>query len=206
MRQFLFRSQQGEPAIRRWRRDRQAILEFNRSLALIVDVDALMASVVARLNELFGTDRVVILRAPADGGMFTVAFSCGYSADELKGLHLGQQDRLAKWMQTNETPLVVKRDESVFAYLSAHEREMLAQLQVCACVPLVTLNRLTGMILLSSTQSDFRLSDEDLNLLQMLTSLASVAFTPGAGGSMNPRNPANVRRPRADSSGRGTVP
>jgi len=176
VRQFLFKSQQEEPASRRWRRDRQAILEFNRSLALIVDPDALMASVVARLRELFGTDRVIILRALTDGGMFSVAFSCGYSADELKSLHLGQQDRLAKWMQTNETILVTSRDESVFNYLSAQEREMLKQLKVSACVPLVALNRLTGMILLSSTRGDFNLSDEDLNLLQMLTSLASVAF------------------------------
>jgi signal transduction histidine kinase len=176
VRQFLFKSQQEEPASRRWRRDRQAILEFNRSLALIVDPDALMASVVARLRELFGTDRVIILRALTDGGMFSVAFSCGYSADELKSLHLGQQDRLAKWMQTNETILVTSRDESVFNYLSAEEREMLKQLKVSACVPLVALNRLTGMILLSSTRGDFNLSDEDLNLLQMLTSLTSVAF------------------------------
>jgi signal transduction histidine kinase len=176
VRQFLFKSQQEEPASRRWRRDRQAILEFNRSLALIVDPDALMASVVGRLRELFGTDHVIILRAFTDGGMFSVAFSCGYSADELKSAHLGQQDRLAKWMQTNETILVTERDESVFNYLSAQEREMLTQLKVSACVPLVALNRLTGMILLSSTRGDFNLSDEDLNLLQMLTSLASVAF------------------------------
>ncbi|HKC64395.1 MAG TPA: histidine kinase dimerization/phospho-acceptor domain-containing protein, partial [Pyrinomonadaceae bacterium] len=177
MRQFLFKSQQEEPASRRWRRDRQAILEFNRSLALIVDPDALMSSVAARLRELFGTDRIVILRALTDGGMFSVAFSAGYSADELKSVHLGQQDRLAKWMQTNETILVTERDRSVLDYLSAQEREMLMQLKVRASVPLVALNRLTGMILLSSTQEgDLNLSDEDLNLLQMLTSLASVAF------------------------------
>jgi len=176
VRQFLFKSQQEEPASRRWRRDRQAILEFNRSLALIVDPDALMSSVAARLRELFGTDRVVILRALTDGGMFSIAFSAGYSAEELKSVHLGQQDRLAKWMQTNETILVVKEDESVLNYLSEQEREMLAQLGVRAAVPLVALNRLTGMLLLSSTRGDFNLSDEDLNLLQMLTSLASVAF------------------------------
>lgn len=176
MKQFLFKSQQEEPASRRWRKDRQAILEFNRSLALIVDPDALMSSVVARLRELFGTDRVIILRSLTDGGMFSVAFSVGYSADELKSVHLGQQDRLAKWMQTNETILVISRDKSVFDYLSAQEQEMLRQLNVCACVPLVALNRLTGMILLSSTQGSFALSDEDLNLLQTLTSLASVAF------------------------------
>src|SRR4051794_8885956 len=114
VRQFLFKSQQEEPASRRWRRDRQAILEFNRSLALIVDADPLMASVVARLRELFGTDRVIILRALTEGGMFGVVFSCGYSADDLKSVHLGQQDRLAKWMQTNETILVIEHERSVF--------------------------------------------------------------------------------------------
>jgi len=135
-----------------------------------------MSSVAARLRELFGTDRVVILRALTDGGMFSIAFSAGYSAEELKSVHLGQQDRLAKWMQTNETILIVKEDESVLNYLSEQEREMLAQLGVRVAVPLVALNRLTGMLLLSSTRGDFNLSDEDLNLLQMLTSLASVAF------------------------------
>lgn len=176
MKQFLFKSQQEEPASRRWRKDRQAILEFNRSLALIVDLDALMSSVVARLRELFGTDRVIILRALSEGGMFSVAFSCGYSTEELKSLHLGRQDRLAKWMQTNEAILVVERDTSLFNYLSAEEREMLTNLSVRACVPLVALNRLTGVILLSSTQGRLALSPEDLGLLQMLTSLASVAF------------------------------
>ena len=87
MKRSLFKSQQEEPASRRWRKDRQAILEFNRSLALIVDSDALMSSVVARLRELFGTDRVIILRAVSEGGMFSAAFSVGYSADELKSLH-----------------------------------------------------------------------------------------------------------------------
>lgn len=176
MKQFLFKSQQEGPASRRWRKDRQAVLEFNRSLALIVDADALMSSVAARLSELFGADRVIILRALAEGGMFNVAFSSGYNVDELKSLHLGQQDRLAKWMQTNETILLVERDTSVFNYLSEQEREMLRHLNVSACVPLVALNRLTGLILLSSTEGSFRLSDEDLNLLQMLTSLASVAL------------------------------
>ena len=97
-----------------------------------------MSSVAARLRELFGTDRVVILRALTDGGMFSVAFSAGYSADELKSVHLGQQDRLAKWMQTNETILVVKEDESVLNYLSEQEREMLAPIRELADIVIDT--------------------------------------------------------------------
>lgn len=176
MRRFNFKSQQQEPESRRWRKDRQAILEFNRSLALIVDPEALMASVAAKIRELFGTDRVLILRARTEGGLFSVAFSAGYQPDELRSVHLSQQDRLAKWMLTNETYMVVGRDAGVFAYLSAQEREMLTQLDARICLPLMALNRLTGIILLSSTRENWSLNDEDLSLLHMLTSLASVAF------------------------------
>ena len=135
-----------------------------------------MASVAARIRELFGADRILILRALGEGGMFSVAFSAGYQADEHRVAQLSQQDRLAKWMLTNETFMVVGRDAGVFNYLSSQEREMLTQLDTRLCLPLMALNRLTGMILLSSTRAAWSISDEDLSLLHMLASLASVAF------------------------------
>jgi signal transduction histidine kinase len=163
-------------ALRRWREDRRAIFEFNRSITLIADPDALMASIAARIKELFGTERIIILRTFDDYGMFTVAYSTGWNADELKNIRLAQRDRLAKWLCTNETPLVVKKGTSVFDYLSPDEREMLTRLDVSVCVPLLALNRLTGMMLLSSSEKEWDLSPDDLNLLQMLMSQASIAF------------------------------
>ena len=176
MRQLRFKSDPREVAGRRWRDDRRAILEFNRSLSLIVDPDALTASVAARIKELFGADRILLLRPVSDGGVFHVAFSTGYDASERKGAHLRQDDRLVKWLQTNEAVLSVGRDAGVLGYLGADENALLARLKVGVCAPLLALNRLTGIMLLSSTQPGWRLGEEDLSLLQMLTSLASIAF------------------------------
>ncbi len=162
-------------ADRRWLEDRQAILEFNRSLTLIADPGSLMASIATRLKELFNADRLVILYALAGEG-FTIAFSAGYEIEKLRNVRLAQEDRLARWLLTNEKPLVIDRDAGVFAYLSAAERETLTRVGARVCLPLIALNRLTGLALVSSTRPNWKLSDEDLALMQMFADQASIAF------------------------------
>lgn len=170
------KKQQHSHSIRRWRDDREAILEFNRSITLIVDPSALTASIAARLSERFRADRIVLLRAAPDSFLLEVAFSSGYDPDDLKIVRLSQHDRMVKWMLTNESLLTVGSDPGVFNYLSEAERAMLTRLDTRVCAPLVALNHLTGLILLSSTQKDWSLSEEDLSLLEMLTSQAGIAF------------------------------
>jgi len=174
--QFGFKSQNQKTAGRRWREDRQAILEFNKSLTLIVEPEFLMSSITARIKELFGADKIIVLGAFGEASILTVAYSTGYESEELKQVQLTQHDRLPKWLLTNETLFEVGKDPGVLAYLSVGEQEMLTQLKVRLCVPLMTLNRLTGMLLLSSTQPDWSLNTDDLSLLQMLTNQASIAF------------------------------
>ena len=159
-----------------WLNDRAAIVEFNRSLSLIADGDALMAAISARIRDMFGADRIVLLRQQSINGMFTVAFSTGYDASEMKGVHLGNNGRLAKWLLRNETPLVVKTDAGVIDYIESTERELLAKLRVTVCLPLIALNRLSGMAFLSSSDENWSIDSERLAILQMLTSQAGIAF------------------------------
>jgi len=161
---------------RRWRDEREALLEFNRSISLIVDADSLISSIAARIAERFVADRIVILRAAIDSDIFSVAFSTGYESEDLRHIHLTQHDRLVKWMLTNDTAMVVGADSGVFDYLSQTERDMLARLDVRVSAPLIALNRINGLILLSSSRSDWKLTSEDLNLLEMLASQAGIAF------------------------------
>lgn len=135
-----------------------------------------MASVAARIKELFDVDSLVIMRAVADSGIFTVVFSTGFEADEIRGVQLPQHDRLAKWLLTNERTLMIDLEPSVFNYLTPTERDVLTQIHARVCTPLIALNRLIGLIFISSKQTDWKLSSEDSNLLQMLTSQASIAF------------------------------
>ncbi len=161
---------------RRWREHRQVLLELNRSLLLIVDPHALMASIVARTNELFGTDRIIILRAFDEVGIFTVIFSTGFSPQELKTISLSQKDRLARWLLTNEVPLVVTLSHDVFNFLGAEEREMLIRLDIRVCAPLLAVNRLTGVVFLSTSKKEWHLGKDDTSLLQMIMGQASIAF------------------------------
>src|SRR5262245_48278492 len=129
---------------RKWRDTRRIIQDFNRSITLIADIDALIPSIVDRIKEIFGTDRVILLHTYPDSAIFSLAFSLGYDPESLTGVHLTQRDRLAKWLLTNETALVVEQDQGVMSYLGATEREMLERLDVRVCVPMLALNRLTG--------------------------------------------------------------
>jgi len=165
-----------QPSGRDWRSTRQIIQDFNRSIALIADIDALIPSIVDRIKEMFGTDRVVLLHTYLDSTVFSLAFSSGYDPEALADTHLTTRDRLARWLLTNETALVVEQDQEVMRYLSAAEREMLERLGVRVCVPMLAMNRLTGLMLLSSTQKHWRLNEDDLNLMLMLLAQASIAF------------------------------
>jgi two-component system, NtrC family, sensor kinase len=161
---------------RDWRNTRQIIQDFNRSITLIADIDALIPSIVDRIKEMFGTDRVILLHTYPDSDVFSQLFSSGYDPEMLTGVHLAQRDRLAKWLLTNETALIVEQNPEVMRYLGATEREILERLSVRVCVPMLALNRLTGMMMLSSTQKEWRLSEEDLNLMLTLLTQASIAF------------------------------
>ena len=160
----------------RWHEDRRAILEFNRSLTLISDPDELMASIAGRIRELFDSDRIIIMRSDGEASLFRVAFGKGYESEAVARVHLSHRDRLIKWLSTNETPLVVRSDHDVLKYLSGKEREMLTRLDVRVCMPLLALNRLSGLVLVSSTKPGWKLSKEDLYLMQVLMSQASIAF------------------------------
>ena len=138
-----------------------------------------MASIAARIKDLFGTDRIIILRAFEGVGIFSVAFSTGFSSaelDELKDLRLTQRDRLTRWLHVNETALVVGQNEGVFNYLSPAERDLLQRLDSRVILPLLEMNRLTGVMFLCSSKGSWKLSADDLNLLQLLVSQASIAF------------------------------
>ncbi len=156
--------------------ERQALQDFNRSLVLIVDPESLQASVAARMQELTGVDRVVILQLDADKQLLSPTFSLGVEPASVDRLSFHKRGRLARWLLTNEACLVVPRSPQVVASLEEGERGTLARLGVQVCVPLISLNRLIGLILLGSEHSGWSLDSDRIDLLQLLASQAGLAF------------------------------
>jgi len=162
--------------LRHRRAKQQAVREFERSLALFVDLEALEASVAARIKELFDPDRLVILLLDRASASYLPAFYFGLARCDLDGVTLALHGRLARWFLVNENCLVPSRDRGVLEYLDAAEQKVLRRLKVALCAPLLSQNHLTGMILLGSDQPDWQLSRNDAELLQHLANQAGLAF------------------------------
>jgi two-component system, NtrC family, sensor kinase len=152
------------------------LTDFNRTLLLVADPDCLQASVAARLQELFDFERIVILNLDPPGLAFLAGFNSGLQAEELDGLRIRRRGRLSKWLLVNEKPLRLPQDSEIARSLDPDEQEMLARLRVSVCVPLLVLNRLTGIILLSTGRDAGGLTDSQVELLQVLAGQAGLAF------------------------------
>jgi signal transduction histidine kinase len=150
--------------------------DFGRSLLLIVDPESLQASIASRIHELFGCDRVIMFQSEPGRPLFTPGFSLGIPLEKLSGCKLRRRGPMAKWMLVNETCLVVLRDRGVYDYLTETEREMLTRCGIEVCVPLISFNRLTGIVLLGSERTDWSIPKKDIDVLMSLASQAAIAM------------------------------
>jgi signal transduction histidine kinase len=162
-------------SFRRRRVDRRAVQELGRSLALIVDREALEASLAARIRELFDPDRLIVLEPVAAAG-FRATLSFGVEESALEGVGVQSRGKLARWLTVNETSFVLDRHPGVFDYLDAEEKDLFHRLRLNVAVPMISLNRLTGILLLGFDGSLRRLARSDLELLGLLARQASLAF------------------------------
>lgn len=154
----------------------RAVRDFNRSLALIVDPEALQASVASQLRDVSGAERVVILQLDSQKAVFTPTYSLGIDPGRLEGISLKKRGRLAKWLLVNESPLVVSEAAGVVEHLEPEERHLLTALGVRACLPLVALNRLVGIVLIGTAGEDWPMDEESSETIGVLAGLAGLAF------------------------------
>ena len=156
--------------------DGQILRDFNRSLLLIVDPESLWASVAARIKELFGCGRMILFQPEPGRPLFTPRFSQGIPPEELSGIELRRRGPLAKWLLVNENCLVVSRDRGAYEYLGEAEREILARYGIQVCAPLISTNRLTGIVMLGSDQPNWRVAEKDTEFFMSLAAQFALAL------------------------------
>ncbi len=161
--------------MRRVKMRRRAAQDLRRSLALIVDLGALEASVATRIQEFFDPDLLVILQLDPTHSEFCPSFCSGISRESLGDLAIDPQGKLARWFRINETCLVVDRDHGVINYLDEVEQTTLRRLEARLCAPLMARNYLGGMLVLG-THRPWRPSRRDAELMLQLSIQASLAF------------------------------
>lgn len=164
------------PASSRLEAGSEEIREFIRSLARLADPDVLLRRIGERFRELFAADLAVVLMADPGGRDFTPLVSFGFSPEALNGIGFSSRGRLADWLGCNKRCLSLFERLGVKELLDPIEWELLRGLKIQICAPLVSLDRLIGMILLGSNDPVWALSSEESDLLDTLASQASLAL------------------------------
>ncbi len=120
--------------------------EFTESLNLIEDFDQIALNLLGTIREAAAVERLVLFIHDSDLGQFRVGASSGYGPADLHGANLSGEDRLAKWLKVNKTFLDVDGRPGVFGFLGDRERAVLDRLGLALCFPVLSMNRLIGIL------------------------------------------------------------
>jgi signal transduction histidine kinase len=156
--------------------DRAEVYELIRSLSLLVDPDALLEKVGEGLRRLYRADLVLVFLQEVEQGDFTPCYSLGYDSRALSGIGMSGRGRLARRFGGDIHCLDLANRLEIQKHIDPAEQELLVRLKVQLCLPLVSLGRLIGMILLGSTEPAWHLAREGRELLEILGAQVALAL------------------------------
>lgn len=150
--------------------------EFAESLNLIEDFDQIALNLLGTIKEAVAADRLAFFIHDPDLGQFRIGASIGYLPDELKGVSLSGDDRLAKWLKVNKTFLDVRAWPGVFGFLDEREKGVFRRLRLVLCYPVLSMNRLIGILGVGERASGEALPAEEAAFLDSLMPQAGIAL------------------------------
>jgi len=150
--------------------------EFAESLNLIEDFDQIALNLLGTIKEAVAVDRLAFFVHDADLGQFRVGASIGYAQPDLKGVTLSGEDRLAKWLKVNKTFLDVRARPGAFGFLDEKEKDVLCRLRLVLCYPVLSMNRLIGVLGVGERTSGEGFSADETAFLDSLMPQAGIAL------------------------------
>ncbi len=124
--------------------------EFIRTINMIVSLEQLLEQLCSHVRELYGAETVFILLSEPITGRYSGRIARGSQVASLPRFSFGRMEPLARWLNVNKTTLDIRSDTEVVRYLAPAEREILELNGIALVVPLIALNRLSGMLLLTT--------------------------------------------------------
>ena len=155
---------------------RQALTEFSKSLTLIVDLDQLKDNVIGKIREIVKIDNTIIYFINPDLNRFQAVEIRGCKNDGVLNFYFSPEDPLIRWLNVNETYLIVSKNHGVFNYLSLREQKFISENGIELIFPLIAMNRVTGLILFSKKEESQNFTSAEIELLTTLLSQAALAF------------------------------
>jgi signal transduction histidine kinase len=150
--------------------------EFAESLNLIEDFDQIALNFLGTIKEAVAVDRLAFLIYDNDLAQFRVSASTGLDEAALRSLSFSPHDHLAKWLKINRTPLDIRSQPGVFEFLGDREKAIFRQFGFEVCYPLLSMNRLIGILCVAGKDAPEGFSKQELAFIESLTPQAGIAL------------------------------
>jgi signal transduction histidine kinase len=125
----------------------RAFKEFEASVNLIEDYEHVAGNFLGKIREVCPGTKLLLLTFDAETGRFICAASAGASDTDIRTAVFPRGSRLVKWLKVNEAHLDLAKRPGVEEYLTPRERDLLAAIGVETAFPLISMNRLIGILL-----------------------------------------------------------
>ncbi len=149
--------------------------EVARALTSNLDLDSLLRSIMAKMEEFFGPEHWSLLMVDDDTGELYYALSTGLDEPMLKELRLKPGEGIAGYVASTGDPLVVadvSADRDWWRYARAHPE---LNLRSIACLPIRHGDRTVGVLQLNNSKLDL-LPESSIAFLRVLCDYAAIAL------------------------------
>jgi len=150
--------------------------EFEGSVNLIEDYDHIARNFLGKIREVVPLPKLILLVHDADMGRFTLAAFANAAEEEVRSISFPRNSRLVRWLKVNETYLEISRRSGVLEYLTSRETEILDALGVEMCFPLISMNRLIGILLVGKKPGGKPFTKLEISFISSLLPQAGIAL------------------------------
>ena len=150
--------------------------ELEDSLNIIEDIELIGHNFLGKIKEFTPVENLFLVIFDQETGKFKVSNSIGFEEEKINKVFFLSKDPLAKWLKVNKTHLYIPEKSGVLRFLAKKERELLENLNIDLCFPLVSMNRLIGIIFIGPKTEKKKFTKQELAIISTLTPQAGIAL------------------------------
>ena len=150
--------------------------ELEDSLNIIEDIEQIGFNFLGKIKEFIPVEKLLLVIFDQESGKFKVSNSIGFDEEEINRIYFLGTDPLAKWLKVNKVHFYVPEQPGVFRFLKKREKDILEQFDLELCFPLVSMNRLIGIIFIGPKKENRKFSRQELAIMSTLTPQAGIAL------------------------------
>jgi len=150
--------------------------EIEDNLKIIEDLDLIGINFLGKVKEAIHVKKIMLILYDHDLDEFEGRSSIGFENTQHKKITFYRNASLVRWLKVNKSYFNIDEQKGVFDYLTPKEQDILKSLEVKLCYPLISMNRLIGIIFIGPKEDSKEYSKKEMEMITSFTPQAAIAL------------------------------